>query len=113
MYRIATLSSVAAKDKPAGGDAGHSSGSDSEGEQRQSFYVGGSEHSGQTVLGNPKNDPNLIRNVFTAARAHGAEPVIDESSSSAAPAREWYMRASIRLQVVAAHLLAAVTDLTR
>jgi hypothetical protein len=52
--------------------------------------------------------------VFTAARAHGAEPVIDESTSSAAPAREWwYTHASIRFQVLAAHLPAAVTDLTR
>lgn len=50
------------------------SGGESDGEQ-QEFYVGGSEHSGQQVLGPPaaRGNDNLTERVFEEARRNGAE----------------------------------------
>uniref|UniRef100_A0A7I4YI49 UBX domain-containing protein 1 n=1 Tax=Haemonchus contortus TaxID=6289 RepID=A0A7I4YI49_HAECO len=45
------------------------------GGERQGFFVGGSEHSGQQVLGPPGRPgrANIAERVFDAARQHGAE----------------------------------------
>ena len=45
-------------------------------DERQSFYVGGSEHSGQAVLGPRRGDIEKdMRELLEKARQHGAEPV--------------------------------------
>ncbi|CAJ0928864.1 unnamed protein product, partial [Mesorhabditis belari] len=60
------------------------SGSESEGEnRRQGFYVGGSETSGQQVLGPPGRDRregDFAQNFFDAARRAGAEAVTGEAA---------------------------------
>ncbi|XP_052797412.1 NSFL1 cofactor p47-like [Mya arenaria] len=48
--------------------------SDSSEEDGQAFYAGGSETSGQQVLG-PKKKKNVVENLFKSAREHGAEEV--------------------------------------
>ncbi|XP_075238825.1 NSFL1 cofactor p47-like isoform X1 [Convolutriloba macropyga] len=58
---------------------------DSSDEEGQAFYVGGSEHSGQQVVGpnkGKKKPGKLIQHMFDSARAHGAEPVAGGSGSS-------------------------------
>lgn len=55
-----------------------SSDSDEDGEKGQAFYAGGSVHSGQQVLGPPrsrKNGEEIVKEMFKAAREHGAEEV--------------------------------------
>jgi len=49
-------------------------------EEGQAFYAGGSERSGQQVLGpsKKKNSDELVSNMFKSAKAHGAE-VVDPS----------------------------------
>ncbi len=49
-------------------------------EEGQAFYAGGSERSGQQVLGpsKKKNSEELVSNMFKSAKAHGAE-VVDPS----------------------------------
>jgi len=57
-------------------------------EDGQAFYAGGSETSGQQVLGPPKKkkDPQaIVQDMFDQAREHGAEVV--EGETSAAPRR--------------------------
>lgn len=74
--RIATLGSLNQQQQ-------QQSSSDDEG---QAFYVGGSEKSGQQVLGpnKEKADPNeVIKNVFKAAREQGAQPIEPESPEQA------------------------------
>jgi UBX domain-containing protein 1 len=81
MPNIATLSSVKGKE---GGGGGGASVSDSEGEdgrERQGFYVGGSERSGQQVLG-PGDD--AVGRLFNAARRAGAEQMTPEEFEAAA-----------------------------
>jgi len=77
--RIATLSSMKeSASKPNNG------GSDDDDEPRQAFYAGGSDRSGQQVLGPPgsKKDPEkLVRDMFESARKHGGQ-VVDENESS-------------------------------
>lgn len=48
--------------------------SDSSGEEDgQVFYAGGSEHSGQQVLGPPKKKTDVVAKLFKSAKEHGAE----------------------------------------
>jgi UBX domain-containing protein 1 len=64
-----------------------SNGSSSDDEGQQAFYAGGSERSGQQVLGPPgaKKTPNqLISDMFKSAREAGAQ-VLDRSSADAEP----------------------------
>lgn len=73
---IKTLSTIRKDD--------HDSGEESEGDDgRQGFFVGGSEHSGQEVLGPQRGESrNMAERVFDAARQHGAEAL---SSSDLSP----------------------------
>ncbi|XP_075922801.1 NSFL1 cofactor p47-like [Petromyzon marinus] len=50
---------------------------DSDEEEGQRFYAGGSEHSGQQIVGPPrKRNPNeIVENLFKEAKEHGAVPV--------------------------------------
>ncbi|CAF4363711.1 unnamed protein product, partial [Adineta steineri] len=59
-------------------------GDDSDDED-QAFYVGGSERSGQQIIGPPKSRDNdkKITNVFEAARKQGATETHDDKSTSA------------------------------
>jgi len=72
MANINTLSSL----KGRGG--GHSSDEDDPSEHRQGFFVGGSERSGQEVLGPNRNDENITERLFDAARRAGAETLSPE-----------------------------------
>uniref|UniRef100_V9KN85 UBX domain-containing protein 2B n=1 Tax=Callorhinchus milii TaxID=7868 RepID=V9KN85_CALMI len=51
--------------------------SKSDGEEGQRFYAGGSEHSGQQIVGPPKKrNPNeIVEELFKEAEEHGAVPV--------------------------------------
>ncbi|CAF3149019.1 unnamed protein product [Rotaria sp. Silwood2] len=53
-------------------------------DEGQAFYVGGSEHSGQQIIGPPKDKGNdkKITNLFEAARKQGATEVHDNESTS-------------------------------
>ncbi|WKY03841.1 hypothetical protein Q1695_005080 [Nippostrongylus brasiliensis] len=63
---IRTLNSIRKDD--------HDSGEESDGGgERQGFFVGGSEHSGQQVLGPDRGSRGMAERVFDAARQHGAE----------------------------------------
>merc|ERR1712226_360727 len=64
-----------------GGGTGNDDSSDEEG---QAFYVGGSEHSGQQVVGpsRGKKPAKLIQDMFESAKSHGAETVAGASGSS-------------------------------
>ncbi|CAD6196147.1 unnamed protein product [Caenorhabditis auriculariae] len=70
------------RDLQSGG--GHDSGADSDGEDgRQGFFVGGSEHSGQQVLGPSGRDgDDLAARVFQSASRHGAEAVSADDATS-------------------------------
>jgi len=54
-------------------------------EEGQAFYAGGSETSGQQILGPNNKKKNLTKSIFDAARSHGAEEINEGSSSSSAP----------------------------
>ncbi|KAK7590321.1 hypothetical protein V9T40_001934 [Parthenolecanium corni] len=59
------------------------SGESSEEEEGQAFYAGGSEHSGQQVLGPPRGRrADIVSDMFRSVRAFGAEVVEPQSSSS-------------------------------
>ncbi|KAK4883763.1 hypothetical protein RN001_000034 [Aquatica leii] len=64
----------------------HTMNSSSEDEEEgQAFYAGGSEHSGQQVLGPPRNK-DMVSDMFKAVREHGVEilePSAGGSTSSA------------------------------
>ncbi|XP_074659934.1 NSFL1 cofactor p47-like [Tubulanus polymorphus] len=73
--RVTTFSSFQRNDQPAEGE-----------EEGQMFYAGGSEHSGQAIVGPPRKKKqgstadDLIQNMFKSAREHGAEDVgMDEA----------------------------------
>ncbi|EDO38474.1 predicted protein [Nematostella vectensis] len=54
-------------------------------DQGQAFYAGGSEHSGQQILGPPRKKQNaddITQNIFEEAKRHGAEEVSDEPGPS-------------------------------
>ena len=57
--------------------------SDSDGEEGQAFYAGGSETSGQQILGPKKDGAKFVKHMFKKAREHGAESV--DPNSSAGP----------------------------
>ncbi|KAI1729346.1 SEP domain-containing protein [Ditylenchus destructor] len=61
-----------------------SDGSDSEdSNERQGFFVGGSEHSGQEVLGPGRNqDGDMVNRLFDAAKNAGAEQLSREEAES-------------------------------
>ncbi|CAH3045579.1 unnamed protein product [Porites lobata] len=55
--------------------------SDNEGEEGQAFYAGGSERSGQQILGPPRKkqtSDDITQSIFDEAKRHGAEVVADE-----------------------------------
>ncbi|CAG0896164.1 unnamed protein product, partial [Darwinula stevensoni] len=54
-------------------------------EEGQAFFAGGSEHSGQQVLGPPRKSPGkIIEEMFRSAREQGAEEVMSGPSSDSA-----------------------------
>ncbi|XP_055686172.1 NSFL1 cofactor p47 [Lutzomyia longipalpis] len=63
------------------------SSSDEDDEQGQAFYAGGSDRSGQQVLGPPKRNPirDYVSEVFRSAQESGAEVVDPQASHSSAP----------------------------
>ncbi|KAL6738519.1 hypothetical protein Aduo_012061 [Ancylostoma duodenale] len=79
----------------------HDSGEESDGGgERQGFFVGGSEHSGQQVLGpeRPSRDsPNMVERVFDAARQHGAEALTSSDVSSQHHHRSRFGGGGVRL----------------
>jgi len=59
--------------------------SDSDGEEGQAFYAGGSETSGQQILGPKKKEgAEFVKHMFKKAREHGAESVDPNSGASGA-----------------------------
>ncbi|CAH0551762.1 unnamed protein product [Brassicogethes aeneus] len=54
--------------------------SSDEEEEGQAYYAGGSEHSGQQVLGPPKNR-NIVSDMFRSVQEHGVE-ILDPAASS-------------------------------
>uniref|UniRef100_A0A158PBB1 UBX domain-containing protein n=1 Tax=Angiostrongylus cantonensis TaxID=6313 RepID=A0A158PBB1_ANGCA len=77
-FSIRTLSSLRKDDHDGGRE------SDDEGE-RQGFFVGGSEHSGQQVLGPERpssRSSNIAEQVFSSAIQHGAEALNTQDLSS-------------------------------
>lgn len=79
---IATLSSLQRENESAGSD------SDDDNNQ-QAFYAGGSDRSGQQILGprdKKKNPEQLVKDMFQSAREHGGQ-VVDESGPAAGPSR--------------------------
>jgi len=61
----------------------HDESDDSDEEKGQAFYAGGSETSGQQILGPSKKKKNTAQNLFDAAKENGAE-VVESSSSNPA-----------------------------
>jgi len=56
--------------------------SDSDGEEGQAFYAGGSETSGQQILGPKKKEgAEFVKHMFKKAKEHGAESVDPNSSA--------------------------------
>lgn len=56
---------------------------DREERQGQAFYAGGSETSGQQILGPPRKKPDeIIKNLFEKAKEHGATEVQDQSEAA-------------------------------
>lgn len=85
--------------------------SDSSEEEGQAYYAGGSDRSGQQVLGPPKKkDTNkLVESLFKSAREHGAEEKKEDDSASRV-SRPTFVGAGYRLgetpedtQVIAGH----------
>ena len=58
--------------------------SDSDSEEGQAFYAGGSETSGQQILGPKKDGSKFVKHMFKKAREHGAEAVDPNSMGQAA-----------------------------
>uniref|UniRef100_A0A1B0GNQ1 Uncharacterized protein n=2 Tax=Phlebotomus papatasi TaxID=29031 RepID=A0A1B0GNQ1_PHLPP len=63
------------------------SSSEEDEEQGQAFYAGGSDRSGQQVLGPPKRNPikDYVSEVFRSAQESGAEVVDPQTSQSSGP----------------------------
>ncbi|KAK3591874.1 hypothetical protein CHS0354_005078 [Potamilus streckersoni] len=77
--RFGTISSIRAEEE-----------SDSSEEEGQAFYAGGSERSGQQVLGPPRKkgeNKGLVDDLFKSAKEHGAQ-TLDSSESQNSPGRE-------------------------
>jgi len=75
------------------------SNSDSDDEEGQAFFAGGSETSGQQILGPNKKKKNadLKQNIFDAAKSHGAEVVTDEPSRQPRAQRSVFQGAGFTL----------------
>ena len=58
------------------------SSSDDEG---QAFYAGGSEHSGQQVIGPKKKNKDVVSKLFKSAKEHGAEVLDPKDNAKAKP----------------------------
>ncbi|EFX87766.1 hypothetical protein DAPPUDRAFT_42769 [Daphnia pulex] len=75
------------------------SSSDSD-EEGQAFYVGGSERSGQQVIGPPRNkgkpSGDLIGDMFKSAREHGAE-VLEKGASTSTKGNQTFKGTGYRL----------------
>ncbi|XP_018012531.1 NSFL1 cofactor p47 [Hyalella azteca] len=85
--------------KPAsGGWSSNSDNSDEDDEDShgQAFYAGGSEHSGQQVLGPPRKKHDMVAKLFKAAKEHGAD-VVEDSRSGARSVRTHFQGTSYRL----------------
>ncbi|KHN75542.1 NSFL1 cofactor p47 [Toxocara canis] len=82
--KFATLSGLGKSERRSRSPSSSGGSSDDE-KRRQGFYVGGSEHSGQQVLGPSSSSragrEDLIAQVFDAARAHGAETLTPEENA--------------------------------
>lgn len=52
-------------------------------EEGQEFYAGGSEHSGEVIVGpgKKKSGEDIVKQMFKDAKKHGAQPVEDQSAS--------------------------------
>ncbi|XP_054277638.1 NSFL1 cofactor p47 [Macrosteles quadrilineatus] len=74
--RVATLSSL---------QAAAAGGASSDEEEGQAFYAGGSEHSGQQVLGPGKKKKDIVAEMFKSVQEHGAEVVDPSAGSSKRP----------------------------
>ncbi|VDK42475.1 unnamed protein product [Anisakis simplex] len=75
------------KDKKSRARSRSSSASSNDEKHQQGFFVGGSEHSGQQVLGPSSSSRNsshndLISMLFESARSHGAEAVTPDESGA-------------------------------
>lgn len=84
--KFATLSELN-KDKNRRARSRSSSASSNDDKHQQGFFVGGSEHSGQQVLGPSSSSRNsshndLISMLFESARSHGAEAVTPNESGA-------------------------------
>ncbi|RXG51973.1 NSFL1 cofactor p47 [Armadillidium vulgare] len=55
--------------------------SDSSDDEGQAFYAGGSEHSGQQVLGPSKKKKDVVSMLFKSAKEHGAEVLESKDKS--------------------------------
>ncbi|CAG5121776.1 unnamed protein product [Candidula unifasciata] len=73
--------------------------SDSSDEEGQAYYAGGSDRSGQQILGPPKkkNADKLVDNLFKSAKEHGAEEKQDEEQLSLQAHRVAFGGAGYRL----------------
>ncbi|KAK3103612.1 hypothetical protein FSP39_020524 [Pinctada imbricata] len=75
-------------------DPGESDSSE-DSDEGQAFYAGGSEHSGQQVLGPPKkktDSKKIVDNLFKSAKEHGAEEVGSEAGPSKPNASKFAFR---------------------
>lgn len=79
---INTFASRFGKEKPDDADS-----SDSDEEEGQAFYAGGSTNSGQEILGPKKGkESDFVKGIFKKAREHGAEAVDQNSAPGPAGA---------------------------
>ncbi|XP_053677424.1 NSFL1 cofactor p47 [Anopheles nili] len=76
----------------------NSSSSEDEDEQGQAFYAGGSERSGQQVLGPPRKNPikDYVSEIFRSAQ-DGSLETFDPSDDSSGPGSSFYTGAGYRL----------------
>jgi len=75
----------------------HDESDDSDDDKGQAFYAGGSETSGQQILGPSKKKKNTAQSLFDAAKEHGAEVVDTSLSSSAKPKPAMFHGAGFKL----------------
>jgi len=83
-------------------DDGDDDSSESSGEEGQAFYAGGSETSGQQILGPKKKEgADFVKHMFKKAREHGAEAVDPNSSAGQAagggPSRQTFTGSGFKL----------------
>ncbi len=71
--------------------------SDDDDGEGQAFYAGGSEHSGQQILGPPKKKRDFVSHMFKKAREAGGEVVEGGSSSASGPSRTAFTGAAFKL----------------